>query len=344
MEILTWTLILIFSLAVLIKASNYFIDGAERLGLHFNISPFIIGVFVLGFGTSLPELVVAIISIFENTSEIIVGNVLGSNITNLLLVLGISAIIVKKSKIHFNFLEFDLPLFITSTFLLTVTIWDGVFNFADGLFSLIIFVIYIAYTLTNYRKEKRIIPEELKEIEKEKPKNISKIFKHNLKSVPIEAYKIAKKAKNINWFVVAKLIISPIFIYLGAEYVVEAVINLSQGMNLGTDIIAASAIALGTSLPELSVSFITLKKKKIDEMLGNVIGSNIFNILLVMGIPALFSNIIISQTMLNIALPVMIGATIIAFAIIYDKEITRWEGIILVIFYIFYLGLIFGLL
>src|SRR6056297_2699781 len=134
MEVLSWIFVLILSLAILIKASDYFIDGAERLGLHFNIPPFIIGVFVLGFGTSLPELVVAIISVFQKTPEIIVGNVLGSNITNILLVLGVSAIIVKKSKINFNFLEFDIPLFITSAFLFTVTIWDGVFNFTDGLF------------------------------------------------------------------------------------------------------------------------------------------------------------------------------------------------------------------
>ena len=338
-----WIIIFIISLLVLLKASDYFIDGAERLGLYFNIKPFVIGVFVLGFGTSLPELVISIISTIKKSSEIVIGNVLGSNITNIFLVLAVAAIIVKKSRIHFDFLEFDLPLFITSSFLIVVTIWDGVFNITDGLFFLLIFTIYIIYTVSNHQKTKRIIPEKLKEIEKEKLKPIPKTSRYNLKTLSLKIYHLAKKGRGVNWLTVAKLVVSPVFICLGAHYIVEAAINLSQILNIGTDIIAASAIALGTSLPELSISFATLKKGKIDEMLGNIIGSNIFNILIVMGIPALISDLIIPQRVITTILPIMLVAVIICFIIIYDKKITRWEGIILLILYISYLGVIFGI-
>ena len=339
-----WIIIFVISLLVLLKASDYFIDGAERLGLYFNIKPFVIGVFVLGFGTSLPELVISIISTVKDSSEIVIGNVLGSNITNIFLVLAVAAIIVKNSRIHFNFLEFDLPLFITSAFLITLTIWDGVFNITDGLFFLLIFVIYIIYTASNHRKTKRIIPEKLKEIEKEKLKSIPKTFHYNLKILPLKIHRLIKKGRKINWLTVAKLVVSPVFICLGAQYTVEAVINLSQIFNIGTDIIAASVIALGTSLPELSISFAALKKGKIDEMLGNIIGSNIFNIFVVMGISAMISELIIPQAVITTILPIMLVAVIICFAIIYDKKITRWEGVILLILYISYLGIIFGIL
>lgn len=343
MELFFWIIVLAASLAVLLKASDYFIDGAERLGLYFKIQPFIIGVFVLGFGTSIPELVVSITSVLQGTSEIVIGNVLGSNITNIFLVLGIAAIIVKESKINFDFLAFDLPLAITSAFLLTVTIWDGTFSTTDGIFFLIIFAIYITYTISSQKKAKRAVLGELEEIKKEKEVPVPRSFRHNLKNLSLKIYHLTrKKVIQINWLTVAKIVVSPFFIYLGAEYTVEAVINLSKTLEIGSDIIAATAVALGTSLPELSVSYITLKKGRIDEMIGNVVGSGIFNILLVMSIPALITELIIPQMMITVALPIMLIATVIFFVVAYDKKITRWEGIILLIFYILYLGLIFN--
>jgi cation:H+ antiporter len=346
MEVILWIIILVFSLIILFKSSDYFIDGAERLGLHFKINPFIIGTFVLGFGTSIPELVVSITSVIQKTPEIVAGNVLGSNISNILLVLGISAIIVKESNINFDFLEFDLPLSITSAFLLVATMLDGVFSAAEGIFFLVIFIIYIIYTISNQRKKKEPLLGELEEIKKEEKETITvpKSFRYNLKSFPIKMYRLtSKKIREINWFTVAKIVISPLFIYFSAKYAVEAVINISKTLKIGSDIISATVVALGTSLPELSVSYVTLRKGKIEEMFGNIVGSGIFNILLVMSIPALITDIVVSKAMINIALPAMMVATVILFIFAYDKKITRWEGTVLIILYLFYLGLIFGI-
>lgn len=316
MTIFLWIIVFIAGIAVLVKATDHFVEAAEKIGLHFNIEPFIIGVFILGLGTSLPELVVSLIAVFQDTTGVIIGNVLGSNITNVFLVLGISAIIVKESTIRYNFLAFDLPLFITSAFFLTIAIWNGSFGLFEGIFFLAIFVVYIIYSITSHKKNKPIIPEKVKKLVKEK----------------------------VNVKTILKIIISPIFIYLGAKYTVEAVINLSANLDIGAEIIAASAIALGTSLPELSVSFVTIKKGKIDEMLGNIIGSNILNILFVMGVPAIIKTIIIPQSMLSFALPFMLVATIVFFIVIYDKKITRGEGIVLLMFYAFYILKLYDLI
>lgn len=343
MGLLFWIIVLAVSLVVLLRASDFFIDGAERLGLYFKIPPFIIGVFVLGFGTSLPELVVSITSVIQKAPEIVIGNVLGSNITNVFLILGIAAIVVKESKIHFDFLSFDMPLAITSAFFITVTIWDGVFSVSDAIIFLAIFLVYIIYTVSHHKKTKEIVLGELEEIEKEKPAPVPRTFRHNLKNFSLRIYSLARKrVQKINWLTVAKVVVSPFFIYLGAEYAVEAVIKISDFINIGSDVIAASVVALGTSLPELSVSYVTLKKGKIDEMLGNILGSGIFNILVVTSIPALIAPIAVPQEMIKVALPIMLVATVIFFIFAYDKKITRGEGIVLLIFYALYLGLIFN--
>ena len=257
----------------------------------------------------------SLLAAIQGTTEVIVGNVIGSNITNILLILGIAAVIVKRSNIKYNFLEFDLPLFITSAFFLAIALWDGTFSLFEGIVFLLIFAVYMIHSISNYRKRRAIIPQEVREAKKEK----------------------------LGWDKIAKVIISPIFIYLGAKYTVTAVIWLSGALNLGADVIAASAIALGTSLPELTVSFVTIKRGKIDEMLGNIIGSNIFNSLFVMSIPALFIGAIAVPTSMIVGgLPIMIAATALFFVFARDRLITRGKGIVLLLFYLFFLARIFN--
>lgn len=315
MEIFTLIAIFIISIGVLVKATDYLLEGAERVGVYFDIKPFIIGVFILGLGTSLPELIISILSVFEGASEIIIGNVVGSNIANVFLVLGIAAIIVKKAEIDLKGWDFDLPLFVASAFFLTITAWNGVFSITEGAFFLGAFITYIIYTLTNHRKRKKVVPEELEEIEEE-----------------------IKKEKKIGWEAILKIAVTPFLIYLGARYTVESTIQLADIFGIGREIIAATAISIGTSLPELAVSLLALKKKKIDELVGNVVGSNIFNILLVMGFSSMFGAITIPASILTFALPMMLVATAVAFLVIEDGEITRWEGGMLLVFYLFFLA------
>ncbi|MDP7180692.1 MAG: calcium/sodium antiporter [Candidatus Woesearchaeota archaeon] len=318
---LTWIVVFLVSIIVLIKASDYFTDSAEKIGLFFKIPPFIIGVTIVAIGTSLPELISSIIAVMKGSPGIVAGNVVGSNIANIFFVLGIAAIISKKViKIEFELIHVDLPMLIGSAFLLTLTFLDGVFTFGEGLLSIAGIILYLIYTSTTKREHRDFeISDKVKKEEK------------------------VLEEKKLNWTTILILIASSIFIFIGAKYTVESVIELSQIFSIGAEVIAASAVALGTSLPELMVTVSAARKGQTEMALGNVLGSNVFNSFAVMGIAVLFGDITIPSSILTFALPVMVIATLLYFFITLGKEITKWEGWLLIIFYIFFIGKLFNL-
>jgi cation:H+ antiporter len=312
-----WIIVFILSFYVLIKASDYFTDSAEKIGLYFGLPAFIIGVTIVSIGTSLPELFTSIIAVFQGHSEMVIGNVVGSNITNICLVLGVVALLArKKIKLGYNLLSVDLPILIGSAFLLGLMVWDGNFTAIEGVICLVAFIIYVAYTITAEKKDKQI----------------QKDLKSEL-----------KKKEKFHWKNAWILILSAVAIYFGAKYVVESVIQISSVFSIGTEIIALSAVALGTSLPELVVSVVAARKGKPELAIGNILGSNIFNTFAVMGVPALFGVLIIPQTILSFAIPLMIITTLLYFFITQDKEITKWEGLLMLIFYVVFIGKLFNL-
>jgi cation:H+ antiporter len=319
MEILIWSLVFVLSLFVLLKASDYFTDSAEKIGIHFGIPAFIVGVTIVAIGTSLPELVSSIFAVIDGSSEIVIGNVVGSNITNIFLILGISAILSKKLKITFQLIHVDLPFIVGSAFLLGLAIWDGNFTFIEGILFLIGFGVYTFY-LVNSEKER-------------KSRKLSII----LKEVGFN------EKKKLGIKPILTLILSSVLIFFGAKYTIESVIALSELLNIGKELIAVSAVSLGTSLPELFVSINMAKKGKPEMAVGNVLGSNIFNTFAVMGIPAMFGTLIIPASILTLGLPIMIIASILYFFTIQEKEITQWEGWMFLIFYVFFIGKVFSL-
>ena len=318
LDILIWTIIFIASIYVLIKASDYFTDSEEKIGLFLKIPAFIVGVTIVAVGTSLPELISSIFAVLNNASEIVVGNVIGSNIANIFLVLGVAAILGKKLKVHYGLIHVDLPILFGATMLFTIAIWDGHFSLIEALLSLALLIVYVMYTITTQKTDKEIKKELKKRNNFKKPKTLDKKV----------------------WLT---LILSSIFIFLGAKYTIDSVIQLSKILNIATEIIAISAVALGTSLPELFVSFTAAKKGNPEMAIGNILGSNIFNTLAVMGIPALIGKLIIPASILTFALPVMIIATLTYYFTTQDREVTKWEGWMLLILYILFIGKLFNL-
>jgi cation:H+ antiporter len=317
-EIFIWSAIFIFSLIVLVKSSDYFTEAAERIGIYFRLPAFIIGVTIVAFGTSLPELVSSIISVINGSSEIVIGNVIGSNITNIFLIAGVGAILLRKINIGYELLHIDLPILIGSAFFLAAAIWDGVFSFGEAIIALIGLVIYLAYTLYTEKtpKDKEIVKEAKKEIKQ-------------------------KKLTGMTWVI---LVLSIIALYFGADFTVRSIINLSEILNVGKEIIAVTVVALGTSLPELMVTISAVRMKNPEIVVGNILGSNIFNTFAVMGIPALFGTLIIPSTMITLGLPLMLIATLLFFFMTQEKELTNWEGLILILFYVFFIGKLFNLI
>lgn len=308
LPLFVWGIIFIISLFVLVKAAGYFTDSAEKIGLYFGLPDFIVGVTIIAFGTSLPEIISSIFAVLGNSSEIVIGNVLGSNITNIFLVIGLAAIIGGKLKIIYEIIHIDLPLLMGSAFFLTATIWDGAFTLPEAILCLAGIVVYFLHAVSTKKKRAGI------ETEQE------------------------LKGRNIERKTIIILFVSAFFIFLGGKYTIESVIKLSEILNISKEIIAASAIALGTSLPELVVTITAARKGRPEIAIGNVLGSNIFNALAVMGIPALIGTLTIPQNILTFALPMMLIASLLFFFMSQDKEITRWEGWLLLIFYAFYIG------
>ena len=311
-----WIFIFIVSLAFLIAASHYFIDSAEKIGIFFKIPSFIIGVSIVAFGTSLPELISSIFAVIKHSSEIVVGNVIGSNITNIFLILGLTAIIGKTITLSYDIAVVDLPLLVGSALLFGLMIWDGTFSIYEALFSIAGIIIYIFYAVNNSVTNHKV-PKKSRQKEK----------------------LLTQKLTAKTWLI---LLISLGAIYFSAKYTVDSIVRIAELLNVGKELIAASAVALGTSLPELVVSVVAIKKGESSIAVGNILGSNIFNTFAVMGIPALFGTIVLPRTMIAWGLPIMIVATALFFLVTQQKRITQWEGWLLLVFYLLFLGKIFS--
>lgn len=311
-EPLLWLIVFVISLVVLLKASDFFIDAAEKISLFLGVPPFIIGVTIVALGTSLPELVSSIIAVLNDASEIVVSNVVGSNIANTLLVMGTVAVIGRRLVLKLNLSKMDIAMFLGSAILLCITVWDGQFTFLEGLFCIAGLLAYLFSTFDSGRKIR----------------NLQKADGNYVKP-------------KLEWQVIPILIASGFFIYLAAKYNIESIIILSALLNIGTDVIAQSAVAVGTSLPELLVSISAVKKNNAEMAVGNILGSNIFNIFAVMGIPAMIGTLTIPKEVLTFSIPIMVISTILYFYIISNKRVSWGQGVYLLLFYLFFIVKIF---
>ncbi len=269
---------------------------------------FIIGVVIVGAGTSLPELVSSVLAVIGGTSEIVVGNVLGSNMTNIFLILGIAGVVGKKLRISYDILEIDLPIFLGAALLIAFMIYDGNFSRGEAIICLLGLFLFVLNTPKG---------------QKQKGEDTAR------KPAGVQAW--------------AMLLASSVLIFLGAKYTVDSVIALSKIFNIGAEVIALSAVALGTSLPEVLVTITAARKGKPEMAIGNVMGSNIFNSFAVMGIPGLIGSLHIPENVISFALPFSIAATFLYVIIIVDRKLNLWEGCLLLLFYLFFLLHLLGI-
>lgn len=307
---------LVVGLGVLIKASGWFTDSAVRLGHAFGMPAFLIGVTIVALGTSLPELVSSLVAVFYNAPEIVAGNVIGSNIANLLLVLGLAGVVTGHLRLAYKVQSVDLPFLAGSTLFLGLIAWNGWVSRGEALLALAGFAIYLSYALTRQTPDEDEVPSE-PEAETRSAFAIPPIF---------------------------FLIGAGGLIYLGAHLTVQAVITLASIIGLGTETIAASAVALGTSLPEVTVTLAAIRQGRTELAIGNILGSNIFNSFAVIGITGLIGPLVVSPDLIAFALPMMIVASLLVIFMIIEQELTKWEGWLLLLFYVFFLGSLFGLL
>lgn len=316
MDIAFWVGVFVLSLAFLIKSSDYFIEYAERIGLSLGLSPVIIGTLILAFGTSLPELVTSVLAVLSNNSEIVMGNVVGSNIANVLMVGGVLMMTATKLVLHPR--KFKLELI--SVPVVSLVLWYMVFDLEiTGIESIVLLVLYLVYLFI-------VLKSSGNETEK---------LLHGEVTADGEEL-VVEETDPIKWHYWAILIGGAVGIYFGAEYTVKSIVKLSELLNIGKDVISLSAVALGTSLPELVVSVVSARKGNVDMAMGNILGSNIFNILAIISIPSFIGPLTITQGMVDVSLPVMVFAAVLIVGIVLTKRISVWVGMILLLLYVLY--------
>jgi cation:H+ antiporter len=300
-EILLYLGLLLVSLATLLKASDWFVDAAERIGLSLGISPFIVGVTIIAFGTSLPELAASIAAVMVDESEIVIGNVVGSNISNVVLILGVVAVVAREIRLTFRIMDLDIPLLVASSFLLWFVVRDRHVSMLEAVLLLIGLAVFLINTLKD-------------DSPKEETDDLT-----------------------VTWRSYALMILGGALVYLGANFTIVAIQKLSTLAGISPEIIALTLVALGTSLPELVVSLNAAAKQKTGMAVGNILGSNVFNTFAVMGIPALFGDLEIPQNILDFSLPFMVAITLIFTVMCVTNKISRWEGAMLLLFYAFFI-------
>ncbi|NEP60735.1 MAG: calcium/sodium antiporter [Symploca sp. SIO2G7] len=321
-------LIFIVGLAALVIASDFFTDAAENLGLAIGLPPFIVGVTIVSMGTSLPELLSSLFGIFQDASEVVASNVIGSNIANICLVVGVAAIMSRKLlRVMYNLISVDLPIFVGSAFLFALMgTSDQQFTQGEALILFLGYIVYLFYIL----KSSEDANQQANNADLA-PSHVEPALRTDNRTSQIARYLLI-------------LMVSGIFIFLGANYTIDSLIKLSDRLNVGRDIIAISAVAIGTSLPELMVTINAALKDKAELAVGNVVGSNIFNIFVVVGIPGMIESLPVSDAILTHSIPTLLAASLLMFFIVQDNKITTWEGWLFIMLYGWFMGTVFGLL
>lgn len=309
--------LLILGFILLVLGAEILVRGASKLAVIVRISPLVIGLTVVAFGTSSPELAVSLKAAFANSSDISLGNVIGSNIFNILFVLGISAIILPLF-VSQQLVRLDVPLMIIASVLVLILGLDGNIGRFDGILLFAGIIVYIVFLIKKSRKENKEIVEEY-----------TQEYGND----------IIKPKRKIPMFIVL-IIAGLLLLVLGSHLLVDSSVIIARYFNVSELLIGLTIIAVGTSLPELATSVIATINGERDIAVGNVIGSNIFNLLAILGLAGLLSpnGINVSETALSFDLPFMIVVAVACLPIFFTGYIiSRWEGGLFLAYYVVYI-------
>ena len=309
----------ILGLAVLILGAELFVRGASRLAALLGISPLIVGLTVVAFGTSAPEMAVSVQAGLEGQGGIALGNIIGSNISNLLLILGISAM-VAPLVVSQRLIKLEVPLLLGVSVLVFVLAVDQRISRLEGLLLIIGAVLYTVFLIWEYRRENRL------ELTGDKVA----LAANPSRSTPAgELRKIWLQ----NMLLLAAGLVSLVF---GARWLVHGASGMARVLGVSELVIGLTVVAIGTSLPELATSIAAAMRGERDLAIGNVIGSNLFNLLLVMGSGAIVvpHGLPVPSSSISFDIPVMIAVTAASLPIFFSGYvISRWEGLLLFGYY-----------
>ena len=317
MELGIWILVFIGALIILIMGADWLLDAAEKIGLRMGLSSFVVGVLIVGLGTSLPELISSLAAVLKEVPEVVVANAVGSNIANILLVIGLSALVTKRLTVSKNLIDSELPMLAISTSIFLSVVYDKVVTSGEAFFLIAAYFIYIFYTIYSGEGDE------------------SK-----------SAFSFGRPDK-VMMLDAGKLIIGVVGLLVGAKYLIDAVVEISILTDIAPGIISITAIAFGTSLPEIIVSMRAALAGKTEVAVGNIFGSNAFNALMVVGIPGIITSshfLPIDEKTFVYGVPAMALATFIFIISGISKTIYRWEGMMFLLFYALFILNLFEIL
>lgn len=308
-------LLFVVGVALLAVGADIFVRGAAGLAERFGISPFVIGLVVVGFGTSTPELAVTLGAALKGNTDIALGNVVGSNIANIGLILGLSALVAPMA-IRLRLLQVELPAMIVLHLALFAMVWNGSVGRFDGLVLMAGFLAFMIFVLRSARAETPLVQAE---------------FAANEPPVP-----------RALWITLGFVIGGLALLMLGAKVAVDAAVVLAKLWGLSDLVIGLTVVAVGTSAPEIASSIAAARRGQSDIAIGNVVGSNLYNVLFILGATALVQPIpATAPTLRTLDLPVLVGLSILLWPLaLKDMRLTRGNGAFLLLAYAAYLVLL----
>ncbi|CCX74970.1 k+-dependent Na+/Ca+ exchanger family protein [Dorea sp. CAG:105] len=321
MELLKAILILVIGFVLLIKGADFFVEGSSSVAKKFHVPAMLIGMTIVAMGTSLPECAVSVTASLANNNSLAVSNVIGSNIFNLMVVCGACALF-SPLTIRQDTLKKEFPLSIICAALMLVLGYIGMtLGHIDGIIFLVLFVGYLLWMIQSAKKARAAVlsdPAQSGQIEQ------TEFVEENIAILP-------------TWKSLVFIIGGMIAIKFGGDFVVNGASSIASSMGLSQTLIGLTIVAMGTSLPELVTSLVAAKKGEVDMALGNVIGSDIFNILFVLGIATAISPIsFLMENVIDIILLIIMSVIVLAFAWT-KQQINRKEGILMLLMYAAYM-------
>jgi len=310
---LLWVGALLVSFWILTKGADFVVDSAQKIGAHLGLTTFGAGAIIIGSLTSLPDLVAGLTAQIRGVSDIVTGTAVGANIADILLIVALIALISKGVQVVSDDLHFDLAWFVTATGALVWVMHDGVVR---GVESFILLLMFGVYVLSTYA-----------------------VARERLGHTPVDGRTLFTKRDVFN------LVLGFVFLVVGAQIAVDAAIALSGIFNIATGVVGLFALALGTTLPEFFVTIQSVRKNKASLALGNIFGSNVFNALVVVGLPGMLGAIHPDAVTASIGVWVMVASTaIFAGAVLIRKRISLFEGAFYLIAYLIFMLVVAGVI
>jgi cation:H+ antiporter len=299
-------------LVALFLGGNWLVKGASRLAAALGVPPLVIGLTVVSMGTSAPELLVSLSAAFQGSSDIAIGNVVGSNIANIGLILAVSGLIL-MIPIQISLIRREIPLVIVASFALLAWALDGEISSLDGLMLIIGLLAFNVLVVRSALHERLSKPEEAELQEEEQ---------------------ITGEIKRLHE--AARMAVGLAALLIGANLLVDGAVSIARSMGVSELIIGVTLVAVGTSLPELVTSLAAALRRHGDILFGNIIGSNLFNILGILGVTALLRPIPIQTSLLRFEIPVMIGFALALLLFVPRRKVTRIESALILAAYIIF--------